>query len=55
MPRYFTPYRTDVFVQLFRARAQYETIVLAINDQPLTLRLAVGGEKRNDIPGIPDQ
>jgi hypothetical protein len=55
VPRYFTPYRSDVFVQRFRARAQFETIVLAINDQPLTLRLAVGGEKRNDIPGIPDK
>jgi hypothetical protein len=55
VPRYFTPYRSDVFVQRFHARAQYETIVLAINDQPLTFRLAAGGEKRNDIPGIPDQ
>jgi hypothetical protein len=54
VPRYFTPYQNDVFVQRLRARVQYEAIVLAINDQPLTLKLAAGGEKRNDIPGIPD-
>jgi hypothetical protein len=55
VPRYFTPYRTDTLVQRMRARVQYEAIVLAINDQPLTLALAAGGEKRNDVPGLPDQ
>jgi hypothetical protein len=55
VPRYFTPYRTDTLVQRMRARLQYEAIVLAINDQPLTLALAAGGEKRNDVPGLPDQ
>ena len=55
IPRYFTPYNPGKLVQRMRARLQYEAIVLAINDQPLTLKLAAGGEKRNDIPGIPDQ
>jgi hypothetical protein len=55
LPRYFTPYTNDVLVQRMRARVQYETIVLAINDQPLTFKLAAGGEKRNDIPGVPYQ
>jgi hypothetical protein len=36
-----------------RARLRYETILVAINDQPLTLRFDAGTEKRNDIPGVP--
>lgn len=56
LPRYFAPLeRTGKLAQRMRARLQYEAIVLAINDQPLTLKLAAGGEKRDDIPGIPDQ
>ena len=55
VPRYFTPYVPGKFVQRMRARVEYEAIVLAVNDQPITLELACGGEKRNDIPGIPDQ
>jgi hypothetical protein len=55
VPRYFTPYAPGTFVQRMRARVEYEAIVLAVNDQPITLELACGGEKRNDIPGIPDQ
>lgn len=56
MPRYFIPLeRTGKLAQRMRARLLYEAIVLAINDQPLTLKLAAGGEKRDDIPGIPDQ
>jgi len=56
VPHYFSPYDSmqGVFVQRMHAKVQYEAIVLAINDQPLTLNLAAGGEKRNDIPGIPD-
>jgi hypothetical protein len=56
VPHYFSPYTSmaGVFVQRMHAKVQYEAIVLAINDQPLTLNLAAGGEKRNDIPGIPD-
>ncbi|MCW5806738.1 MAG: hypothetical protein KIT31_30520 [Deltaproteobacteria bacterium] len=58
IPRYFVPVQPDgttKFAQRARAQFLYEAIVLAINDQPLTLKLAAGGEKRNDIPGVPDQ
>jgi hypothetical protein len=56
VPRYFTPTATTgKLTQRFRARLQYEAIILAINDQPLTFKLAAGGEKRDDLPGVPDQ
>jgi hypothetical protein len=55
VPHYFTPYQSDVFVQRMRGRVQYEAILIAINDQPLTLAVAAGGEKRNDVPGIPER
>lgn len=56
LPRYFVPLeRTGKLARRMHARLQYEAIVLAINDQPLTLKLAAGGERRDDIPGIPDQ
>jgi hypothetical protein len=55
VPRYFKPTATTgKFVQRFKANLQYEQILLAINDQPLSLRLAAGGEKRDDLPGVPD-
>ena len=55
-PRYFTPAPNTPgkITQRLKANLQYETIILAINDQPVTFKLAAGGEKRNDIPGIPD-
>jgi hypothetical protein len=56
MPRYLVPIRNDQkLAQRIRANVQYEAIVLAINDQPLTLKLAAGGEKRDDIMGVPDR
>ncbi|MBA3542710.1 MAG: hypothetical protein H0T79_24045 [Deltaproteobacteria bacterium] len=56
LPRYFVaPPNRDKLAQRLRAKLQYEAIVLAINDQPLTLKVAAGGEKRDDIPGVPDQ
>ena len=56
VPRYFTPYaQKSKYTNRMRARVQYEAIILAINDQPLTLKLAASGEKRNDIPGVPDK
>jgi hypothetical protein len=56
LPRYFIPLeRTGKLAHRMKARVQYEAIVLAINDQPLTFKLAAGGEKRDDIPGIPHQ
>lgn len=55
-PRYFIPLQNGQnFAQRLRAKLQYEAIVLAINDQPLTIKLAAGGEKRDDIFGVPDQ
>ena len=38
-----------------RARLHYELIFLAINDQPLSLRLSAGAEKRDDISGLSDR
>jgi hypothetical protein len=38
-----------------RARMHYELIVLAINDQPLSLRLSAGAERRDDLPGLADR
>ncbi len=56
LPRYFVPLIDgQMLAQRMRARLQYEAIVLAINDQPLTFKLAAGGEKRNDIFGVPDR
>lgn len=56
LPRYFVEMGdTGKLAQRFKARLQYEAIVLAINDQPLSLKLAMGGEKRDDIPGLPNQ
>jgi hypothetical protein len=56
VPRYFEPVGTQSrWSQRMRAHVSYEAIVLAINDQPLTLELAAGGEKRDDLPGVPDQ
>ncbi|HEY0252763.1 MAG TPA: hypothetical protein VGC41_14610 [Kofleriaceae bacterium] len=55
IPRYFTPTATTgQYVQRFKANLQYEQIILAINDQPLTFNLAAGGQRRNDLPGVPD-
>ncbi len=55
-PRYFVPLQNSQnFAQRLRAKLQYEAIVLAINDQPLTFKFAAGGEKRDDIVGVPDQ
>lgn len=56
LPRYFVPLLGGQKLgQRMKARLQYEAIVLAINDQPLTLKLAAGGEKRDDIFGVPDR
>jgi hypothetical protein len=59
LPHYFANFgqgeTTDHFAQRMHAKLQYEAIILAINDQPVSLNVAVSGEKRNDIPGISDQ
>ncbi len=38
-----------------RARLHYEVILLAVNDQPISLRLSAGAEKRNDLPALSDR
>lgn len=56
LPRYFVEMgETGKLAQRMKAKLSYEAIVLAINDQPLSLKLAMGGEKRDDIPGLPNQ
>jgi hypothetical protein len=56
VPRYFDSIDGQSrWTNRMRARVQYEAIVLAINDQPITLKLAASGEKRDDIPGVPKQ
>lgn len=56
LPRYFVEMgETGKLAQRMKAKLQYEAVVLAINDQPLSLKLAMGGEKRDDIPGLPNQ
>ncbi|MBN1772076.1 MAG: hypothetical protein JXB32_12480 [Deltaproteobacteria bacterium] len=40
---------TPAFTQRFLNEAAYEVIFLAINDQPLTFRVAVGGGYRDDV------
>lgn len=61
LPHYFAspvgeppPSKTG-FAQRLRASVQYEGILIAINDQPVTLKLAAAGEKRDDLPGVPDK
>lgn len=56
IPRYFVP-RPEIGTKArrFRARVEYEAIVLAINDQPVTLAVGAGAERRNDLPNVPDQ
>ena len=56
-PRYFAAnvQNGQHFAQRLKAKLAYEAILIAINDQPLSLRVAAGGEKRNDIFGVPDQ
>jgi hypothetical protein len=36
-----------------KAELGYEVIVLAVNDQPITLRLAGSASQRDDVPGLP--
>jgi hypothetical protein len=56
LPRYFVP-RPEIgqSARRFRARIEYEAIVLAINDQPVTLAFGVGADRRNDLPNVPDK
>jgi hypothetical protein len=56
MPQYILPLPNGARrANRMRARLQYEAVVLAINDQPISLTLAAGSDKRNDLPGVRDQ
>ncbi len=56
IPRYFDRQpQVGRLGRRMRGEAAYEVVVLAINDQPITARLAVTAERRNDIPGLDDQ
>jgi hypothetical protein len=56
LPRYFVPLiNSQKLGHRMRARLQYEAVVIAINDQPLTLKFAAGAQKRDDIFGLPDR
>ncbi|MEM9491575.1 MAG: hypothetical protein AAGC55_20690 [Myxococcota bacterium] len=54
IPRYTRAHEViGASAQRMTAGVEYEAILLAINDQPLSFRLRAGGEKRNDLPGVP--
>ena len=61
MLSYERPFYTETHPMLgerarrITAEVSYEMIVLAINDQPLSLRLAGGAERRDDIPGVAEE
>ncbi len=55
VPRYFAATAENRLARRNQAKFEYETIVLAINDQPLTLTAGLGGERRNDLPVVKDR
>lgn len=55
-PAYYeAPETAGDHAQRVKAELGYEMIFLAVNDQPLTLRVASGTSWRDDIPGIDPQ
>ena len=55
VPRYFAATNADDrLARRNRAKIEYEAVVLAINDQPLSLTAGIGGERRNDLPVVND-
>ena len=56
IPRYFERQpNLGRLARRMRGEVTYEVVVLAINDQPITARLAIAAERRNDIPGLDDR
>jgi len=39
----------------YTAKAEYEIILAAVNDQPISAVLDVRGQRRNDVPGLDDE
>jgi hypothetical protein len=55
-PRYFIPSpTTGRWARRMEARVEYEAILLAINDQPVSIALGAGAERRDDLPTVPDE
>jgi hypothetical protein len=42
-----------IFATRLRGELAYEVIAMALNDQPISLRLATSAARRDDIPGFP--
>lgn len=54
-PQYYERHpRLGAVSRRMQARLAYEVIVLAVNDQPISLYLGIGAEKRDDIESLPD-
>lgn len=55
VPRYFRKLGSkSKMARRNQAKIEYEAIVLALNDQPISLTAGLGGERRNDLPVIKD-
>ena len=54
VPRYFSANSRDRMARRNSAKIEYEGILLAVNDQPISFTAGVGGEQRNDLPVISD-
>jgi hypothetical protein len=54
VPRYFSALTQDRLARRNTAKIQYEGILLAINDQPISFTAGIGGEQRNDLPVLSD-
>jgi hypothetical protein len=54
VPRYFAATAETRLARRNRAKIEYEAIVLAVNDQPISFTAGIGGERRNDLPVVSD-
>ena len=55
VPIYQGEDRTRRHARRLQAEVGYEAILLAINDQPLSVRVACGASRRDDIPSLPER
>ena len=56
IPRYIDKRATvGTLARRIRGEASYEAVVLAVNDQPITARVALKAERRDDVPGLDDR
>lgn len=54
VPRYFSATGDERLARRNSAKIEYEGILLAVNDQPISFTAGVGGEQRNDLPVVSD-